>query len=154
MIIEETLSTAWIERDRERIDMAIAQRDREINEAMKHDEEIPFILRAERKARADRGTKRNHYTSALDRRYRSYIGLANKRGLKMELTEDQFSTILNQPCVYCGTFTKIGIDRIDSSDNYTVENSQPCCTTCNWMKASSKHPDFVKHVEKIYRHTH
>ena len=102
--------------------------------------------------RSDKGKKRVKYDSSLPLRYRQYLGRANQRGLLFELTVDDFNTIFRGACVYCGSTSKIGVDRVDSSLGYNLENVQPCCGTCNWMKQQARHEDFLRHVDKIYRH--
>ncbi|KAJ3236713.1 hypothetical protein HDU78_004472 [Chytriomyces hyalinus] len=37
-------------------------------------------------------------------------------------------------CALCGVSPANGIDRIDNAIHYTVENSQPCCSACNYIK--------------------
>lgn len=43
-----------------------------------------------------------------------------------------------------------GIDRIDSSEGYTLTNVIPCCTKCNRMKLNYTTRDFIDHISKIY----
>ena len=43
-----------------------------------------------------------------------------------------------------------GIDRIDSSQGYTNENSVPCCTFCNFAKHTMGKDDFLAWVKRVY----
>ena len=43
-----------------------------------------------------------------------------------------------------------GIDRLDSSKGYTINNCVPCCSKCNLMKSNFKKEDFLQHISKIY----
>lgn len=45
-----------------------------------------------------------------------------------------------------------GIDRVDSSKNYTIDNCIPCCTMCNFMKQSYPQNDFLNQINKIYHY--
>ena len=45
-----------------------------------------------------------------------------------------------------------GIDRIDSSKGYSVDNCVPCCAKCNYAKHDLSIDDFKNHIEKIYKH--
>ena len=47
------------------------------------------------------------------------------------------------------TFMGVGIDRIDSSIGYVVENCVPCCTLCNRMKSNLSGREFIAHVDRI-----
>lgn len=106
-------------------------------------------LRA-RKARVDKGKKRPSYKSDLPPKYRSYKARANKKGISFDLTVEHFEFICSKDCVYCGASSRIGIDRIYSGDGYTMDNVQPCCGTCNMMKFTMSHEDFLRHVSKVY----
>jgi hypothetical protein len=75
-----------------------------------------------------------------------------KRGLVFELTFEQVKEIINKPCTYCGKENCRGIDRIDSNIGYTIENSVPCCFTCNGMKRAMGVEDFKEHIQKIHKH--
>jgi hypothetical protein len=50
----------------------------------------------------------------------------------------------DQPNLYTN-----GIDRIDSSKEYSVENCVPCCKKCNIMKNVYSMTDFIDQVHKI-----
>lgn len=114
-------------------------------------EDLDKIKRSISRKRSDAGVKRVKYDSKLPPKYRSYLMRANKKQLSFELSVDEFMFICSKNCVYCGSSSRVGVDRRDSSDGYTLENSQPCCSTCNMMKFTSDHESFLKQVDKIYR---
>jgi len=96
----------------------------------------------------------NKYGKTSKGKYRSLKGSAVKRGYAVQITYEQFLTITSYPCDYCGEDKlRIGIDRIDNTEGYTLSNSAPCCTMCNMMKKTSTVKDFIDHVEKIHNHT-
>lgn len=119
-----------------------------------HNKKEQEILAKElsRKARSDKGVKRTKYSSSIPKRMRSYIGRANKKGIAFTLSIEEFDLIKSRPCVYCGSSQRITIDRKDSSCGYTIDNSQPCCVSCNMMKFSYSEETFLKQVFNIYRH--
>ena len=43
-----------------------------------------------------------------------------------------------------------GVDRIDSSLGYSVNNCLPCCEKCNKMKLVYETNDFLNHIKQIY----
>jgi|WetSurSiteA1Bulk_404760.scaffolds.fasta_scaffold00318_12 hypothetical protein len=94
----------------------------------------------------------------------SYKGHAKNRGLSLELTREQIINIMNKDCYYCGKepsniykspyntgdFVYNGIDRIDNSKGYTIENAVPCCGTCNHSKDILSENDFLLWVKRVY----
>lgn len=98
----------------------------------------------------------------------TYAGY-KKRGIKtggFELNIEQFHEITQKNCIYCGcnpknvikketktkgerTFIYNGIDRVDNSKGYTLENSVPCCGTCNLMKKDTPLEVWLKHMKSI-----
>ncbi|KAL6757619.1 hypothetical protein V8C86DRAFT_2435349 [Haematococcus lacustris] len=56
-------------------------------------------------------------------------------------------------CYLCGRCPALGIDRLDSSGDYTPINARPCCTTCNMMKNAWSLEDFLAHMTYIQAHT-
>lgn len=109
-------------------------------------------LKGTRRKRSDSGAKRKKYASDLPKQYKQYISSANKRQIKFELSVEEFNEVVGGSCVYCGSSTKIGVDRKDSSEGYHIENVQPCCGVCNLMKYTHSEEFFIKHISKIYRY--
>lgn len=68
---------------------------------------------------------------------------------------DYFAIIL-QPCDYCGgrhvDLALNGVDRVDSKGSYSIENSVPCCKTCNFMKGPMAKGEFFDQVFAIQKH--
>ncbi len=81
---------------------------------------------------------------------------AKKRELCFELTDEQAFALFAQDCHYCGGLPVPlnGIDRIDSSVGYTVSNTVPCCTDCNYGKGDLAQRSFLSWVERVYKHQH
>ena len=89
---------------------------------------------------------------------------AEKRGYTWELTEEQFAKITQKECHYCGAkpnnifkqrkcngdYIYNGLDRIDNTKNYTVENTVSCCKTCNHAKGILTLQEFKEWIKRIY----
>jgi 5-methylcytosine-specific restriction endonuclease McrA len=60
----------------------------------------------------------------------------------------------------CGAETKLasttknglvhGIDRVDNTKGYTIENSRPCCFRCNQAKSSMTEQEFFDWIKAVY----
>lgn len=96
-----------------------------------------------------------------------------KKGFAKTMSFDVFSLLSKSPCKYCGleysreiedrlneskkqrrlsdhVLKCNGIDRIDSSKGYTVENSVSCCKYCNTAKNTMSEVDFFKWIKRVY----
>jgi hypothetical protein len=110
--------------------------------------------------------KKERGEASFNSRYGMYKKSAERRSFEFDLTKDQFRSIVVQDCAYCGgapsgvhhathcygSFVGNGVDRIDSSKGYTIDNCVPCCKTCNHMKLDHSVEHFINHMQKILRH--
>ena len=91
-----------------------------------------------------------------------YKGNARKRGLSWDLTDEQFRILTSAKCYYTGrapaatkiacsgeTYVYNGIDRLDSTKGYTIQNCVPCCSAINRMKLDIQFVDFVALCEEV-----
>lgn len=96
---------------------------------------------------------------------RVYKKGASERNYEWKLSDDEFLTLVNQNCHYCGSSPVerdhdssknkrkvMGIDRVDSTIGYVFENCRPCCTACNYMKWNYSEEFFINHIKLIYNH--
>lgn len=74
------------------------------------------------------------YPSKTIPSYKAYSKSANSRNISFEISEIEFSEIVNKPCYLCGLSGNNGIDRQDNLKDYLLENCKPCCGHCNLMK--------------------
>lgn len=99
--------------------------------------------------------------------WRNHFGMVKGRKQSKEkgfdLTIDAFMEISKRDCYYCGqepTPTKghrswsthiltNGLDRIDSSRGYLMDNVVPCCSTCNIAKSDKTQEDFYLWIRKV-----
>lgn len=103
--------------------------------------------------------------------YHIYKRNALKRNLEFSITIDEFRELIKQNCTYCGTEPKnikrykrsnkntlyetliySGVDRVDNTKGYFLENCTPCCAHCNKMKAVLTIEEFKEHIIKVYTH--
>lgn len=105
--------------------------------------------------------------SSFNGLYASYKTKAEQKGRVFELTKEQFKILTESNCFYCGTEPKNifkhkkyrnpyiynGVDRVDNSIGYTINNSVSCCAWCNFMKHSKTEDEFLQHIKKIYEHS-
>jgi len=78
---------------------------------------------------------------------------AKARNLDFDLTEKQFDDIATQACHYCNKEnTTRGLDRVDNSRGYLMDNVVSCCKTCNFMKHTLGQDEFFAHIKCLYNH--
>lgn len=94
---------------------------------------------------------------------RFYKTTLKDRGLTWQLTDDQCKELMIRNCFYCGTapsrskqsldFAYNGIDRVDNSIGYALENCVPACRICNFMKGVLSLANFNSQIRKIHQHS-
>jgi len=106
----------------------------------------------------------------------SYKKGALYRKISWYLTEDDFRNLTLKKCAYCGSppsndavvrykkggiekikinvehskYTYNGVDRVDNTKGYTIDNVVPCCAKCNRAKRDSSLEEFILWVKTIY----
>jgi hypothetical protein len=95
----------------------------------------------------------------------AYKDEAEERGLSWLLSEEIFNFITKQDCIYCGaqpsnkrnlsdgsSFIFTGIDRVDNSRGYELDNVVPCCRICNRSKDVRSREEFIAWAERVVNH--
>jgi hypothetical protein len=80
--------------------------------------------------------------------YYAHCGLARQLG-SPPLAREIFQMLIGRPCVWGGGMRPeihIGIDRIDSTQGYSVLNAQPCCPRHNNLKGAIHDAAFRIHL--------
>lgn len=104
--------------------------------------------------------------AALNSLITSYQSNAKTKKLEFSLTKEQCIALFQSNCYFCGqvpsevfnkkglkgSYTYSGIDRIDSSKGYNVDNTNSCCTACNFLKGNRTNEQFLLHVRRIFTH--
>ncbi len=95
------------------------------------------------------------YERTLNRRYGKLHTAAKSRNVDISLTFKQYEALRLLPCDYClGELPEAGcgLDRVDSSKGYHIDNVVPCCDKCNQSKMEMSIEEFKSHIEAIYNH--
>lgn len=82
--------------------------------------------------------KRRHYELTKSEphfRWKNTQSAAKQRGLKVNLSKNEYFDLIVKPCNYCGKNTAnevgCGLDRLDNNKDYMIGNVVPCCGDCN-----------------------
>lgn len=100
-------------------------------------------------------------------RYGIYRRTAQTRNLSFNLTHEEFKTLTQQDCFYCGAKPSMvsksktgygeyiynGIDRKDNTLGYSINNCVAACKTCNFAKNDLELDVFLNWVKSIYNHS-
>lgn len=104
--------------------------------------------------------------SERNRKFRTYKRKAKEKDIEFSLDIDTFVKITSSNCFYCGTlplpyakekqsngaFIGNGLDRVDNSKGYILDNVVPCCTQCNWAKNVQSQEEFYSWALRFYNH--
>jgi len=99
--------------------------------------------------------------------FQKYRRESSVRGLAFSLSRTEFGALIHLNCRYCGSEPKHtfgrkewngrivynGLDRLDNSKGYTVENCVPCCFQCNLAKGGMTVAQFKKWVADVCRNS-
>jgi len=97
---------------------------------------------------------------------RVYKRNAKTRRISFDLSEEEFTVLTKKNCYYCGEkpnnlyhpkgyngpYMYNGIDRVDNSVGYILDNCVPCCTICNKMKVKMNVNDFLGQIRKVNKY--
>lgn len=96
--------------------------------------------------------------------YREYVKKSKEREIDFEISLEDASKLFIQNCHYCnraplncrkrdsGIIVYYqGIDRIDNTKGYTLENIVPCCKYCNSFKNDRSAEEFNLHLDDILK---
>lgn len=89
---------------------------------------------------------------------------AKKAKLSFCISKEIFVKLISNKCYYCsddpknhkyvtnnGVLVYNGLDRVDNTLGYTVDNVVTCCAECNWMKGEMSREDFFIRMKKILK---
>ena len=111
------------------------------------------------------GRKKFGEEHSINSAWKSLKNNAKTRKILVDITKQDFVNIAKRDCFYCGeppkekiyydqpdwsTPAKLnGIDRVDNSAGYTLDNSVPCCYTCNRGKMNLSLKEFRDWILKL-----
>lgn len=78
--------------------------------------------------------------------------LAKQRGKSWQLSNLEAAKLLLNNCNYCNRYfnQKMGIDRVDNSIGYLIENCVTCCWECNNAKRANSVQEFKQWIIRVY----
>ena len=83
-------------------------------------------------------------------RYGEYKRGAKTRELEFKISFEEFMSFWELDCSYCGKENDThGIDRVDNSKGYILDNLASCCGWCNKMKHKHSAEDFLNRCRDI-----
>jgi hypothetical protein len=99
--------------------------------------------------------------------WHNYKYSSKNRNIDFCLQKDDVRNLIQQNCFYCGIepyqvvksncnngdTVYNGIDRIDSSKGYTLDNCVPCCGRCNVAKLAMPREEFLEWIERVYNYS-
>lgn len=102
--------------------------------------------------------------SALNSLFNTYLSAAKRRKYPFLLTKGEFKALVSQNCYYCnsiprpscfnkkanGILLANGVDRVDNSSGYSMDNCVPCCKNCNIAKATMSQKDFFAWIRDLF----
>jgi len=107
--------------------------------------------------RNDRDDLINNYYSNRrlkpNEKFNYYRRTADRKSLCFWLEYTECADLFDSACYYCGMAKtdklNIGIDRLDSCDGYTLENTVPCCEDCNLIKNTISYDIFLDKIHHV-----
>jgi hypothetical protein len=108
--------------------------------------------------------KKKYGEAAFNVLFGNYKREAKARKIIFNLSKEEFLNLVTKNCCYCncepkqiienkfgnGDFIYNGIDRIDSSLGYTIDNVVTACGQCNQSKKDYSQDDFYSWNERVY----
>jgi len=98
---------------------------------------------------------RNWYHKSPKAMFSLYKKSSKKRNLIFDISIEDFTKLILLPCVYCGTEAtqtpslRNGLDRVNNSLGYVLNNVVSCCFKCNQMKGKLTKEEFLNHIRRI-----
>jgi len=100
--------------------------------------------------------------------YADYKNGLKAKKLGFNIPENVFYSLSKRNCFYCGappsslrntgknsyksSYTYNGIDRINNSIGYYIENVVSCCKICNFSKSNRDQKEFILWVQQLAKH--
>ena len=107
--------------------------------------------------------------SGLNQLYGQIEWNAKRREYVFLLTKEEFRKLTSGNCFYCDAipnqityadskhswkrYTHNGIDRIDNTKGYIIDNCVSCCKTCNFAKSQMSQQEFLNWAERVHNHS-
>jgi len=94
-----------------------------------------------------------NYSKTPKGKYSRYKVGAKTRGYSFNLTFKEFKSYWQKDCSYCGDpIETIGLDRVDNTKGYSIDNIVSCCKVCNVMKMNHTELFMRENMIKMLKH--
>lgn len=104
--------------------------------------------------------------AAFNKLYSRYKRDAKNDNREFLLSKEEFRKIVTSDCYICGakpahiyygkrlngTFIYNGVDRVNNSIGYNINNCQPCCGSCNFRKSDLDLNELFQWVKRVYEY--
>lgn len=88
-------------------------------------------------------------------KYHEYKKSAERRGIDFNLSKEEFTALWQKPCYYTGrAISTVGLDRVDNTKGYSIDNVVPCCKEINAMKSIMSKGEFIELIKAVVNHLH
>jgi len=102
------------------------------------------------------------FNKAIRAKLSSYAGGCKRRSIKWYLKISDAANLFLGDCSYCGRPAKEsgdkngfnGIDRIDSTRDYILDNVCSCCPRCNIIKNNMSLADLRASINRMHAYMH
>ena len=88
-------------------------------------------------------------------RYNSAKGYAKCRNKHWSIPKKEYLDLISKPCYYCnlpnGVQVGVGLDRIDNSKGYSLENCVSCCAMCNIIRGDKFSVKEMQQIGEVIR---
>lgn len=102
-----------------------------------------------------RSQYQKEYAKTPRRRFSSGRLRVTKKGIQFVLSFEEYALIIEKPCYYCNRKMTdecgLGLDRVDNSIGYVINNVVSCCSICNGMKSNYPFDWFLSHIQMVYK---
>ena len=94
------------------------------------------------------------FSDYMSASYSDYKNRATKKKIDFHLSNDDYLYLVTQDCYLCGkksnSYHLNGIDRLDNSKGYKLDNVKSCCASCNYTKKNYLLEDVFNKFMDIY----
>lgn len=95
------------------------------------------------------------YKKSPGGRFNRSVDAAKYKKLEWNISFEDYNKLIAQPCYYCEYPTEIetigGLDRLDNSKGYLLENVVSCCLLCNNARRDFFTPEEMKRLGKVFK---
>ena len=129
-----------------------SKKDKHLTELVKFINANETVKKSEKKL-IKKTNKKLDKNTTIDyiKKYKQHSSNARQRGILNYLSFDDYVLLCKFSCYMCDDDEAGGVDRTESDEQYTINNSEPCCAMCNSIKSSFPDKEFMAKIRKIVK---